>query len=367
MTISKGRFRATPGAAGIAGQALQAYHDRPGDAAHGTVIAGWTATTGSDGEFDVTKDGSPGPHYWQNTTPYDGKTRKQSTRVGGQMGAVQLLELPYLLGAVGDGVGSGVLNRLAPSIQAGLVVRIETGMALIKGIEYVNHVLDDLTHAAADATNPRIDTIVVEVARAGQLDEGRAELKIVAGTPAASPVAPTLTQTAAVWQLPLVDVRINAASTTITSITDRRVFLLSPTTQARNPAVDVVARRTNTANVGIASGAAQNVPDLAAGPVLLAGGVYDIVAVASLLLRSGTDNPKVEMAPYIGGTENVATFLGHDIASQWIAITNTHTRLGVVGTGAALGCGVMVQRTRGEAASGQYNTGVLSVRCIPRS
>ncbi len=211
MTLAQGRLRATPGAAGISGIGMQAYHDRPGDALHNVAIAGWTALTGADGQWSFQADGCVGPHSWANAAPYDGKTRRQSSRAGGMMGAVQVLELPYLLGAIGSGVSANVLNALLPAAGAGLTVTVGTGAALVKEIGYVNYVLDTLTFVAPVA-NSRIDTIVIEVARLGQLDEGRSELKVIAGTPAAAPVAPVLTQTAAVWQLPIADVRTTFGS-----------------------------------------------------------------------------------------------------------------------------------------------------------
>lgn len=240
------------------------------------------------------------------------------------------------------------------------------GGALVKGIEYLNYVIDTngLTAGAAHATLPRIDTVVVEVGRIGASDEGRAELKLVAGTPAASPVAPTLTQSATVWQYALADVRVNALATSITSVTDRRTYVLSGSI-TRNPTIDAVSRRTTTLPVAIGS-TAQVVPELTVSPVLLAGVVYDVVVSASLLCFINDASKVVSIAPYIGTTSNAADFLGHNVTAS-IEITNTHSALGVVGTGAVLSCGLLTVKTGGGSTNGNYTTGVLSVRAIPRS
>lgn len=364
MTYAQGRLRATPGAAGISGISMQAYHDRPGDALHNVAIAGWTATTGADGQWSFQADGCVGPHYWANATPYDGKTRRQSSRAGGLMGAVQVLELPYLLGTIGSGVSANVLNALPPAAGAGLTVTVGTGAALVKEIGYVNYVLDTLTFVAPGA-NARIDTIVIEVSRLGQLDEGRSELKVVAGTPAAAPVAPALTQTAAVWQLPIADVRTTFGSGVITSVTDRRVFLLQPATQAHNPTVDAIARRTDGTPVAIGI-TQQVVPELTANPVLLNGVIYEVMVEANLVCFVRDAARVVDIAPYIGSTSERADYRGHNIA-DYVSITNAHKAEGVVGTGAALSCGLLAHHSGGSGTNAFYKTGTLSVRAIPRS
>jgi hypothetical protein len=75
---------------------------------------------------------------------------------------------------------------------------------------------------AAHATLPRIDLLVLEVLDSAP-DGGSAgadlpQLRIVAGTANASPVAPALPASA----IALAELRVNAASTTVTTITDRR-------------------------------------------------------------------------------------------------------------------------------------------------
>src|SRR5690606_16154778 len=119
-----------------------------------------------------------------------------ATDVGGPMGPTQVLELPWVLKALGDGVIDGSMNELEVTAGAGLSINVATGVASVQGITYVKYTADeDLEVAANISGNPRIDRLVVEVAPPGAANAGYAERKIIEGTPASSPVAPTLTQT----------------------------------------------------------------------------------------------------------------------------------------------------------------------------
>ena len=106
---------------------------------------------------------------------------------------------------------------------AGLTVDVEPGEAMVQGHYYINTVAKTLTLDTADGSNDRIDTIVLE------LDDVANEIvaKVVTGTPAASPVPPTLTQTLpyGVFEFPLADVLVPAAAGVPGAITDRREFM----------------------------------------------------------------------------------------------------------------------------------------------
>ena len=98
---------------------------------------------------------------------------------------------------------------------------IASGYVMTEGI-VVTITEGTVDHDAADVTNPRIDTIVVE---SNQESATRASsVKIVKGTPAGTPVAPTLTQTSTIWQEPLANVQIPANATDADNFTytDRR-------------------------------------------------------------------------------------------------------------------------------------------------
>jgi hypothetical protein len=82
------------------------------------------------------------------------------------------------------------------------------------------------TIGAADGSNPRIDRIVLRLTREGETEQGKIALAVLAGTAAASPVAPTLTQSSALWEVSLAQVLVGTGVTTIASnkVTDERTF-----------------------------------------------------------------------------------------------------------------------------------------------
>lgn len=106
-------------------------------------------------------------------------------------------------------------------------VRVTTGRAVVRGKVYW---LDaDTTLAISDNTsgNPRIDRVVLEADWATQT----VRLKVLEGTPSASPSAPSLTQVdGTLWQLPLAQVAVANGFTSITSgdITDEREAIYFP-------------------------------------------------------------------------------------------------------------------------------------------
>lgn len=121
------------------------------------------------------------------------------------------------------GVINGQLNQLNPFADStGMQVKIDTGLAWIQGYFYKNDTLVTLPIAAADATNPRIDRIILRV----DWTANSIQLAILQGTPATSPTAPALTQNSAKWEISLAQVRVNATVTTIaaTNVTDERTF-----------------------------------------------------------------------------------------------------------------------------------------------
>lgn len=127
------------------------------------------------------------------------------------------------IGSPHPDVGSALAVSAA---GAAMQVTLGTGLGWVEGFLYRNDTALTLTIGAADATNPRIDTVVVRLDRTNNY----VQAFVLAGTAAASPVAPTLTQTDLLWELPMADVRVNAAVGTITAanVTDRRVQSYSP-------------------------------------------------------------------------------------------------------------------------------------------
>lgn len=106
--------------------------------------------------------------------------------------------------------------------SSGLQVKVPSGTAWIEGFFVESTAEEVVMIDTADATNPRIDTIILELDRT----DNEIILTKKNGTPAASPVAPSLTQNDTIWQFPLANVLVDALASTIAAgkITDRRVF-----------------------------------------------------------------------------------------------------------------------------------------------
>lgn len=123
-----------------------------------------------------------------------------------------------------DGIlvdGHIIGNALAVTLKTGMTLTVTPGRCQIYGaLLEVTGSGEDLVVSAADSDNPRIDTVVVEYNL--DTDINTARVAIVQGTPAASPEAPILSDTATLYQKPLADVLIPAGALTVGAITDRR-------------------------------------------------------------------------------------------------------------------------------------------------
>lgn len=134
----------------------------------------------------------------------------------------------YLSGIIGDGVKSGLTCAAGTGMQS----NVATGNAFADGCYYNNDATKAVTHAASDPTNPRIDLIVIHINQTNATDaqgvnafSGATIIK--AGTPAGSPVAPTVTQTdGTAWEIALCQVRVpnGVVSSASFTYTDARSF-----------------------------------------------------------------------------------------------------------------------------------------------
>lgn len=124
-----------------------------------------------------------------------------------------------------------VPTGLAVSTAAGTrTVSVSAGESFQAGTLFTSSATETRTLTANTSTNPRIDVIVAEVdwVLSGGLPSdfsNAGDLKVIAGTPAASPSPPALTQTpGSLWRTPLAYVRVAAGATTISAanITDVR-------------------------------------------------------------------------------------------------------------------------------------------------
>lgn len=119
-----------------------------------------------------------------------------------------------------NGVMNGQLNNYVVTTTSGLGISVASGKALIQGFLARSDAAVALTAATADPTNPRIDRAVLHA----DLSAHTLTVQLLTGTPAPSPTPPALTQTSTVWEISLYQVRVNAGATTITSLTDERVY-----------------------------------------------------------------------------------------------------------------------------------------------
>ncbi len=126
---------------------------------------------------------------------------------------------------IGEGVKPSSLNELEVFADStGMQVKVKSGQALVRGHYYQNTAQETLTLTAADLTNPRIDTVVVEL----DPSANTIVLKVIAGTPDVSPIATALVQTdAGIYQIKLADVSVPASATTIPAgnVTDAREYI----------------------------------------------------------------------------------------------------------------------------------------------
>lgn len=132
---------------------------------------------------------------------------------------------------VGVFLGSGPqpYNGLRVQAQSPLSTSVDvlSGAALVQGLFYLNTTTKALMIATNSSGNPRIDTVAIRVDYALQT----CRLVILQGTPAASPVPPTLTQSAGVmWEIPVADIAVADGFISITSanITPRHEWVNAP-------------------------------------------------------------------------------------------------------------------------------------------
>lgn len=104
------------------------------------------------------------------------------------------------------GTGNGTnmpLDVLAMSpVSSSIAVQI--GAALVDGRFYENTAIETLTVSANASGNPRIDTIVIRLDYVLQT----VRLAVKQGSPAGSPVPPTMQQDASFWETPIADIAV---------------------------------------------------------------------------------------------------------------------------------------------------------------
>lgn len=116
--------------------------------------------------------------------------------------------------------------KIQANSPAAMNVIVKSGAALFRGRIYENTTDETITIAAADATNPRIDRVVLRHDIAAQT----ILLAVVTGTPAATPSLPALTQNASTYELELGYVWVAALTASIADaeVHDMRQFMITP-------------------------------------------------------------------------------------------------------------------------------------------
>ena len=122
-------------------------------------------------------------------------------------------------------VSSGIFYTNADNLRVtpggGLSVNVLAGSAWINGYAYENTETLNLTIAAADGVNPRIDRVAVR----WDAVERQISAAVLTGRAAASPTAPSLTRSDSIYELALADIAVAAGAVSLAAgdITDRRL------------------------------------------------------------------------------------------------------------------------------------------------
>lgn len=194
----------------------------------GSVVTTALTDNAADlGYYDMNHDtvGYPGAVYEEYT--YSTTTKRRDGRVWGQLGGlVWADDVSDVFQAQGIGVVPGVGSELAVTANGtDRILTVAAGLAMLKdGLPFLLEASTTATIAANASGNPRIDRVVIQLTREGQTDQGKIALAVLQGTPAASPSAPALTQTSALWEFSLVQVAVanGAASLSSGNLTDER-------------------------------------------------------------------------------------------------------------------------------------------------
>lgn len=122
-------------------------------------------------------------------------------------------------------VADGNSLRIYETNPAGMAVNVSIGTLFVRGRLYENTAVNTLTIGANSSGNPRLDRIIARVNTTSQI----IRLFVLAGTPASPPTLPSLTQTAATYEVSLGYVWVANGATSIVDedIHDEREFTCS--------------------------------------------------------------------------------------------------------------------------------------------
>jgi hypothetical protein len=190
-------------------------------------------TTGADGSFGLLEEDVkyPGP-VKTVITALDGVVRQSSGRNTGQVGTFFMSDLMRAFAMMTDGVVQNVDNELAVSASgSSMDLSVATGFAFLNGHPSYWPEIETVTPAANGSGNPRKDLVIIRIQMPGTTEEGNQDITLLQGTPAASPVAPGVTQDPnTVWEIPLAEVTVPAGAATLSggNVVDVREYSSGP-------------------------------------------------------------------------------------------------------------------------------------------
>lgn len=142
------------------------------------------------------------------------------------------------------GSASGVIRGFGNDCNtfgdsSGMQVKMNTGECFMRGHYGSFSSLKTLAIASNASGNPRVDIVVLRC----HFANNNIVVDVVQGTPAGSPVAPSVTQNTTMWETKLADVAVANGAVTITSgnVTDRRVFTTSIAKYSRNSGFSITS------------------------------------------------------------------------------------------------------------------------------
>lgn len=123
----------------------------------------------------------------------------------------------YFRGIINEGVYQHLDGGLAVTAGTGLAVNVAAGRAIIQNRWVQNSAAMSLTIAAASETYARKDAVVIRL----NWSSRAISIVVKTGTPAASPVAPSMTRNSTTYEMALAYVNVAANATSVT-VTDKR-------------------------------------------------------------------------------------------------------------------------------------------------
>jgi hypothetical protein len=213
-------------------------------------------------------------------------------------------------------------NNLKVSAGTGMSVSVSAGQALVRGHFYISTAAETLSIGASGA-QPRIDSIILRL----DPSANSIVLAVLAGTPGATPSAPTLTQNdTTVFEVRLANVLVAAGVSNIDNsvITDLRQFMTNVwTTDARpTPVLGLTGYNATTSKLESYNGTSwvEQTPN-ALDAAVITTGTFDPARIPTLeasKIGSGTFNaariPDLDSAKISSGTLNTARIPDLDTA-----------------------------------------------------